>query len=50
MKISDNYSGGYDYMPGLTAGTHVGNRDNSFNAQLIGIERDAVAHMIVMQV
>lgn len=42
MKISDNISSGYDYMPGLTAGTHVGNRDNSFNAQLDGIDRDHV--------
>jgi len=42
MKISDDISSGYDYMPGLTAGTHLGNRDNSFNAQLVGIDRDSV--------
>jgi len=42
LKISDNINSGYDYMPGLTVGTHLGNRDNSFNAQLVGIERDHV--------
>ena len=44
MKISDerDNAASYDYMPGLTAGTHVGNRDNSFNAQLVGIDRDHV--------
>jgi ribosomal protein L31 len=41
MKISSDGSS-YSYMPGLTAGDHVGNRDNTFNAQLDNILRDHI--------
>ena len=40
MKISDTVDSGYDYMPGKTSGTQLGNRDNMFDAQLDGILRD----------
>jgi len=43
MKISDQEDSGYDYMPGKTAGTHLGNRDNMFDATLDNILRDSVA-------
>ncbi len=43
MKISDQENSGYDYMPGKTAGTHLGNRDNMFDATLDGILRDPIA-------
>ena len=42
IKISNSLSGTYEYMPGLTAGTHVGNRDNSFNGKLEGVLRDNI--------
>ncbi len=42
MKISDNYGSGYDYMPGKPSGTALGNRDNMFDAQLDGIDRDHI--------
>jgi len=42
MKISDTVDSGYDYMPGKTSGTQLGNRDNMFDAQLDGILRDAL--------
>lgn len=42
MKISDQRNSGYDYMPGKTAGTHLGNRDNMFDATLDGILRDSI--------
>ena len=43
MKISDQESSGYSYMPGKTAGTHLGNRDNMFDAQLDNILRDNIS-------
>lgn len=44
MKISDkDVASSYQYMPGLTAGTHLGNRDNMFNAVLDGVLRDDIA-------
>jgi len=42
MKISDNYSTGYEYMPGKSAGTQLGNRDNMFDAKLDNILRDHI--------
>ncbi|WP_457595321.1 hypothetical protein, partial [Hydrogenimonas sp.] len=44
MKISDNEDSGYDYMPGLEAGTQVGNRDNMFDARLQNILRDDIVN------
>ena len=44
MKISDSETSGYEYMPGLTAGTHVGNRDNMFDARLDNILRDDIVN------
>ncbi len=42
MKISDQASTNYSYMPGKPAGTGIGNRDNMFDAQLDGILRDNI--------
>jgi len=42
MKISDQENSGYGYMPGKTEGTHLGNRDNMFDAQLDNILRDNI--------
>ncbi len=42
MKISDNETDGYDYLPGLVAGTDPGNRDNMFDARLHNILRDDI--------
>ncbi len=44
MKISDTQDSGYDYMPGLEAGTQVGNRDNMFDARLDNILRDDIVN------
>ena len=40
MKISDNETSGYDYMPGLADGDGLGNKNNMFDAQLQNILRD----------
>ncbi len=45
MKINDNTTddiADWSYMPGKTAGRHVGNRDNMFDARLDGILRDNI--------
>ena len=44
MKISDEETTGYDYMPGLEEGTFVGNRDNMFDARLDNILRDDIVN------
>ncbi len=44
MKISDEETTGYDYMPGLEPGTFVGNRDNMFDARLDNILRDDIVN------
>ncbi len=44
MKISEQENSGYDYMPGLPAGTQVGNRDNMFDARLDNILRDNIVN------
>ncbi len=43
MKISNALGSGFDYLPGKTEGTHLGNRDNMFDAQLDNILRDNIA-------
>ncbi len=44
MKISDEETDGYQYMPGLEEGTDVGNRDNMFDARLDNILRDDIVN------
>lgn len=39
MKISNNETSGYDYMPGKADGDGVGNKNNMFDAVLDGIDR-----------
>ena len=42
MKISNRSNGTYQYMPGKSSGTALGNRDNMFDAQMDGILRDNI--------
>jgi len=42
MKISEYENYGYDYLPGLSEGTGVGNRDNMFDAKMHNILRDNI--------